>query len=193
MTGVAVTSTGAAPAGSREAERTPGWWWAACALAATVLLVLWQMAPGTVERSYVARTAGLAAAVGFAFAALRLRPPMRAVWLTIFGYVALVAVTDVLYDWQTFNLDEVPFPGITDVGYLGSYVFAFAGLSMLARIASPGRDTEAWIDSAIIALAVIAVVGSVIIGPTVVAAGTLDAATLTSIAYPLLDVWCSHR
>ena len=182
----------ARPAGddleARRSLHLSRWWQIAAVLLALYLVVVSQMATSTVARSYVTRGMGVVLMLVFLVFALRLTPPMRRIWLLFFGYQATVALTDIVYDYQSFHLGEVPFPGITDVGYLGSYLFAFAGLTMLARVASPGRDLEAWIDSIILSLAIIAAVAAFIVGPTVVAAGTLDAPTFVSILYPLIDV-----
>jgi signal transduction histidine kinase len=70
---------------------------------------------------------------------------------------------------------------------MAAYVPAFIGLILLARKASPGRDVEAWIDSATISLATVSVVGAFIIGPMIEDSGVFDAATVVSVAYPAID------
>ena len=95
---------------------------------------------------------------------------------------------DIPYSYKEFWGSGVPPLWWTDIGYLASYLFAFAGLVVLARKVSPGRDLEAWIDSALLALAVIALVVAFIIGPMVSDAGGFNKDTAMGILYPVLDV-----
>ena len=171
-----------------ERERIAPLWWAGAAAAGIVLLVLWRMEPGTEARSWVARTTALVASAIFFFVAVKLPRRERIVWLLLGGYQLLTALTDIVFDYQTFTLGEPPFPGIADIGYLACYPFAFLALALLGKRASPGRDLEAWVDSGIIALATFSVVGVLIIGPLVESYGVFDSTTAVAVAYPLLDV-----
>ena len=171
-----------------ERQRIVPLWWAGVAAAGIVLLVLWQMEPGTEARSWVARTTALVACAIFLVVALRLPRRERIVWLLLGGYQLLTALADIVFDYQTFTLGAPPFPGIVDIGYLGCYPFAFLALALLGKLASPGRDLEAWVDSGIIALATFSVVGVLIVGPLVESYGVFNSTTAVAVAYPLLDV-----
>jgi signal transduction histidine kinase/DNA-binding NarL/FixJ family response regulator/HPt (histidine-containing phosphotransfer) domain-containing protein len=81
----------------------------------------------------------------------------------------------------------VPTPWWSDVPYYAAYPFGFAGLVLLARKISPGRDVEAWIDSVILAFALITLAVVFIIGPTVAQATAIDASVLTGVGYEVLD------
>ena len=119
------------------------------------------------ERSVAARSVAVLTSVVFLVAALRLPAGTRSIWLTFWGYHVMVTLTDIVYDYQVLTMDEPPFPGITDITCLGCYVFAFVGLVRLARVASPGRDLEAWFDSLIISMAIVSLVGVGVIAPIV--------------------------
>ncbi|MDQ1248033.1 MAG: hypothetical protein QG597_2405 [Actinomycetota bacterium] len=177
-----------AGAASREI-RLSGRAWALVTIGGVLVLLALAVLPvGSLERSVVARIAGLISAAVFMVAALRLRPGSRAIWWCMWGFVLLTAVTDVAYDIQASTPGEVPSPGITDVLYLSTYAFAFAGLVRLERLRAPRRDLEGWIDSAIILTAAVSLGGVFIIEPLLAQSGSLDGATMVSIAYPVCDL-----
>jgi len=167
---------------------TPTWWWGLVALGAVALIATWQLQIETLPRSFVARGVGTVGAIVFVVAALRIPPPMRRVWLLMSGFVVLMAIADLYWEWLIYTQDEIPFPGIADVMYLAAMVPAVAAMVVLVRIVSPGRDLEAWIDSAVVLVAAVAACTAFIVGPIIVEAGTFDLATAVSIAYPLLDL-----
>lgn len=139
-------------------------------------------------RALLARGVGLVATGVFLWAVLRIPTNVRAVWWCLWSFMTITVFTDIIYDYQLQTLGEVPSPGITDVLYFSSYLFAFAGLFLLSSQHSRSGNVAAWVDAGIFTTAVIALTGSYIIGPLVVNAGTLDGATIVAIIYPVLDV-----
>lgn len=182
-----MASVGSSPTAPSRV-RTTGWWIAATGAALLVLGVLFVLPVGSLERSLWARGAGLVATAAFALAAWRLPAGVRWVWWCIWGFQLLTVAGDVVYDYQEHTLGEVPSPGVTDVIYLTSYLFAIAGLFALGRIMRSDRQQEAWIDTGIITGAAAALVGTFVIAPTLdQAGGPIGAATIVSIAYPVMD------
>lgn len=127
------------------------------------------------------------AAVVLGVAAARTRTDARPVWLLLFATVALTVVGDAIYDWQQYGLGEAPFPGWADPVYFTSYVTEVGALVLLVRSRHPHRDWAQWLDSAIIAAPLAAIVGVFVLLP-LAQAGSWDAATVVSLAYPVLDV-----
>jgi signal transduction histidine kinase/DNA-binding response OmpR family regulator len=143
----------------------------------------------SLQRVMVARGAAVMASALLLVLALRMPIEVRGIWLTFWCYQALTVIADIVYDYQRLTLDEPPFPGPADALYLLTYGFAFVGLAMLAARISERRNLEAGIDSAIIGLAMLAVVGFFIILPIVGGYEALNLEALTSVAYPILDVF----
>jgi hypothetical protein len=158
----------------------------ALALAVVVLLAL---PSGSLERTLAARGAGVLTALTMLLLVTRLPADVRPIWLIFWCYLATTVVADIIYDYQQLTMAEPPFPGPADAIYMGVYGLALAGLVLLTRRLSPQRNLEVAIDSAIVGLAMFAVVGFFIISPIASKAGNVDLALLTSVAYPILDVF----
>lgn len=161
---------------------------AAVVLVAVSLALVFTLQPGDNLRLVVARALGVAATIAFGWGLTSFPPDARGVWACLWLYEAVTVCADVLYDILTAINGEPPFPGVTDVLYLSTYVFAFEALRRLIRLLSPGRDREAWMDASIIAIAGASVVLSFIIGPVLLATERFDLTVVVSVAYPLLDI-----
>lgn len=142
---------------------------------------------GSLERTLVARGAGLFTAVTMLVLVLRLPADVRTIWLTFWGYLAATVTADVIYDYQRLNMAEVPFPGPADVFYMSVYGFALVGLVLLARRLDPPSNFDTLIDAAIIGVAVFALVDFFVIVPLVARAEVVNLSLFTSIGYPVLD------
>jgi diguanylate cyclase (GGDEF)-like protein len=163
--------------------------WGAVILCVGAVMVLLAALPvGSVERSIVARGAGVVATIVFAWAVAGMPADVRLVWWPLWLFQALTVVADVSYDYLSMAADAVPFPSFTDVLYLGSYVAAFVGLWGLGRRVGGSRDLAAWLDTAIVTVAAASIMGVAFIGPMLEASGSPDFAVLLSIAYPVLDL-----
>jgi signal transduction histidine kinase/DNA-binding response OmpR family regulator len=143
----------------------------------------------SLERTLVARGAGVVTVLAMLVLVLRLPADIRPVWFIFWGYLAGTVIADVIYVYQRLTMEEPPFPGLADLLYMGVYLFAFTGLVLLTRKVSPKRNLEAGLDSAIIGLAILGLVAFFVIAPLVAAAEQVDLALLTSIAYPVFDVF----
>lgn len=154
---------------------------AACAAAAVVppSSALWAALILPVE---------LAATLLLLAVALRIPGPARPVWLLVWGYQALTIAGDVVYTVQSNLLGEEAFPGPADPLYLAGYAALIAALARLVRSSHPGRDREAWIDTAIMTGAATAVVGAFVILPLIEASETSLTDTLLAVAYPVADL-----
>lgn len=163
-------------------------WYLSGVVGVVSLLVLGLLPVDTESRSLLARGVGLTATGVFVWAVLRMPPKMRALWWCMWAFMAVTVVTDVIYDFQLRTLGEVPSPGLTDLLYFASYLFAFAGLLLLSRQHSRSGNVAAWVDAGIFTTAVIALTGSFIISPLVANSTVINGAMVVAIIYPLLDV-----
>lgn len=143
----------------------------------------------SLHRVMVARGAGVLASAVLLVIALRMPASVRSIWLTFWCYQALTVFADIVHDFQRLTLEEPPFPGPSDALYLLTYCFAFVGLAILTARISERRNIEAGIDSAVIGLAMLALVGFLIILPIVGGYEALNPEAITSVAYPVLDVF----
>jgi signal transduction histidine kinase/CheY-like chemotaxis protein/HPt (histidine-containing phosphotransfer) domain-containing protein len=167
--------------------RPPRWWYALALAGAVYLVVFSRLSVSWNGRAWIEEFVAMAIMLAFLLVALRLPRATRSVWLLFFGYFALSVVGDAMYLYKDVYGSGVPTPWWSDVPYFATYPFGFAGLVLLARKVSPGRDVEAWIDSVILAFALITLAVVFIIGPTVSQATTIDASVLTGVAYEIMD------
>jgi diguanylate cyclase (GGDEF)-like protein len=164
----------------------------AAAAALGVLTVLVVSGAGG-ERTTVA-VADLSAAVAALVAAWatgrRARSDRSGPWWGLTLAVLLWATGELLWSWFEVVLgDEVPFPSVADVAYLGAVPFAAWSLLAFTR---GGRRTHfharAVLDGAVIAGSLLFVGWALALGPTF-RAGAEDAFThAVSVAYPVTDV-----
>lgn len=139
---------------------------------------------------WVANYEGVAilALVVFAIAGLRMPPGARLVWWALWCFQALTFAGEAVYDAQHSEGDPWAIPALASLLYLSAYVAVFIALSVLIRSAHPGRDREAWIDAAIMAIAAASIIGIFIIEPAMVSLGEPGLHTFVALIYPLLDL-----
>ncbi|MEA3055180.1 MAG: hypothetical protein QOD30_612, partial [Actinomycetota bacterium] len=98
-------------------------------------------------------------------------------------------VGDNLFSSSEFLLDKIPpFPSHVDVVYLLVYPLLIAGLVLLVRERTPGRDLPGFLDACIITVGVGLLSWVLLIVPYVRSADMSWIARLTAIGYPLGDV-----
>jgi len=84
---------------------------------------------------------------------------------------------------------SLPFPSLSDVGYLGFYPLMLAALFVIARKNAQGMASSVWLDCAVGWLGTAAVL-TVLLSPVLDSAvsGAPSLATVVSLAYPLSDM-----
>ena len=152
------------------------------------MIGLYLLPADLVERTFVARGAGLIFVVTALLIVLRMPAGIRLVWLLFWFYLAATVAADLILLYQQKDQNAAPGPGLPDLLYMSCYGFAFAGLSLLARRTTRRQQVDVAIDSSIIGLAALSVAYSLLIGPLISQAETLDPPVLVSVAYPLLDL-----
>ena len=162
-------------------------WWFAAVAAVAILAYILVPADGLLSPVLYYVTATAAVAVLLA-TILRMPRHGRPIWWAVLGYASLSIIADLIYALQERSQAESAYPGVPDAIYLGAYASAFLALGLLIHRVNPGRDLEAWIDTAIIGIAASAIVALFIIGPTVAAGGDIGTLAVT-IWYPLIDVF----
>lgn len=124
-------------------------------------------------------------------AAVRLwRPELRWPWYLFAAGQALFVAGDVItYNYSSlFGGAELPFPSIGDVLYLSVYPPLVAGILLITRHRSPGRDRESLIDSLIVAIGVGVISWVFLMGPTAHDSSSTLLQKLVGMAYPVMDL-----
>ena len=143
----------------------------------------------SLERTLVARSAGVIFAVSMLLSVLRMPADIRPVWVFFWLYLVTTVAADLTLLYQDKAMDSAASMGLPDLLYMSSYGFAFAGFALLARRSSRTQQVDVAIDAAIIGLAALAVVHSLLIGPLIAQAETVDASLLIAVTYPFLDIF----
>jgi len=129
------------------------------------------------------------------------KPQHRLPWvLFAIGQFVFIAGDVVSYNYETlfnakmpglFPMDAdgfVPFPGWADGFYLAVYAFLIAGVILLIRARTPGRDRASLVDASMLSIALGTVSWVLLISPQIYAEDVPLSIKLTSMAYPMADV-----
>jgi PAS domain S-box-containing protein len=139
--------------------------------------------PPVAGSSWLFELVGLSAAAAITFGVVRYRPRPRLPWL-FFVVAQLVFVTgDVFY--YTYDL---PFPSMADGLYIAYYPLQAAGLLLLIRSRTPGKDSASLLDALILTAGLGLLAWIYLIEPYTEDTGQSLLASLVSVAYPVMDV-----
>ena len=117
------------------------------------------------------------------------KPEVRAPWyLFALGQTFFVAGDIITYNYNSFFGTDPPFPSIGDVLYLSVYPCLIAGLLMLTRRRTPGRDREGAIDSLIVAIGVGVLSWVFLMAPYAGDPNLLMREKLVLLGYPVMDL-----
>jgi len=143
----------------------------------------------TIRFGWAFNLIGLSSPIVIVIAVRLHKPEQELPWyLFALGQTLFVAGDVITYNYDSFFGTELPFPSIGDVFYLSVYPCLIAGLLLLVRHRSPGRDRESAIDSLIVAVGIGVVSWVFLMAPTAHDAGLDLKSKLVSIAYPLMDL-----
>ena len=127
--------------------------------------------------------------VAMVFAVRMWKPAVKAPWyLFALGQTFFVAGDVITYNYDKFFGTELPFPSVGDVLYLSVYPCLIAGILMLVRRRSPGRDRESFIDSLIVAIGIGVVSWVFLMSPTAADSASTLLQKLASMGYPFMDL-----
>ncbi len=116
------------------------------------------------------------------------RPAMRLPWLLFAAAQLLYFAADVTFYTYHELLHDVRFPAPADGLYLAHYPLFVAGLLLLLRRRSPGRDRDGLLDALIITTGIGLLAWVFVLGPYVRTAELSLAVRLVSLAYPVMDL-----
>jgi signal transduction histidine kinase len=159
-------------------------------LVAEVLLgVAYFALPASALKGYAFCAGELGMAVALVVGVRTWRPSRALAWyLMAAGQLAFTIGDTILYTYEWALHVEPTFPSVADAFYLGFYPLLAAGLLLLIRGRSPGRDWASLIDATVITVGLGMLSWVFLIGPNVRVPGLTLPQRLVSIAYPLCDV-----
>jgi PAS domain S-box-containing protein len=132
---------------------------------------------------------GLSASVAIVVGARMHEPRQRLPWyLVAIGQALFVAGDVITYNYERFFGTAPPFPSIGDLLYLSVYPFLIAGVLLLVRQRSPGRDRASLIDSLIIAIGIGTLSWVFLLAPYARDQSLTLLEKLTAMAYPIMDL-----
>jgi PAS domain S-box-containing protein len=132
---------------------------------------------------------GLSAAVAIVIGVRLHQPAYPLPWyLFAVGQTLFVGGDVIAYNYQQFFHQELPFPSIADVLYLAVYPMLVAGLFLLVRRRSPGKDRASLIDSLILTVGAGLLSWVFLMAPYAHDPKLDLSRKLISIAYPLMDL-----
>jgi signal transduction histidine kinase len=167
--------------------RERAWWLFLLAMAPIVGLYLF--GPAVFNQGPVFNAVGAAGVVAILVGVRLHRPSDTRPWYLFAAGQALFVSGDVIaYNYPRFFGRELPFPSIADVLYHAVFPVIVAGLLLLIRRRSRGRDRASLIDSVIIATGVGLLSWIFLIAPYAHDGSLTTPARLTSMAYPLMDL-----
>ena len=132
---------------------------------------------------------GGSAAVAILIGVAIYRPQHKLPWLLFaLGQVFFVAGDVISYNYEKFFGTPLPYPAISDALYLAVYPCLIAGILLIVRRRSAGRDRGGLIDAAMIAIGIGVVSWVFLISPYVYDNTLLWQEKATAMAYPLMDL-----
>jgi len=112
----------------------------------------------------------------------------RLPWALLSAGMACFAAGDLYFTLVLEAREEIPYPSLADIGYLGFYPFAYAALALVARRRLPALKASLWLDGLVGALTVAAVAVALVFGALLEATDGSAAVVATNLAYPLGDL-----
>ena len=132
---------------------------------------------------------GLSAPAAIALALRWHRPSQRLPWLLVAAGQTLFVGGDIItYNYSRFFGTDPPFPSIGDLLYLSVYPFLVAGILLLVRRRSAGRDRASLIDSLIVGIGVGTISWVFLIAPYAHDPTLTLGQKLVAMAYPVMDL-----
>ena len=116
-------------------------------------------------------------------------PEQRHIWLPLTAGVAAYTLGTLLWAFWLGRLEEPPFPSLADPLRLAIYPLGFMSIVALLRERIGRIGVNLWLDGLVGALAAAAIAGALVLGPLTEGAEGSFAAVVTSLAYPLGDLF----
>jgi diguanylate cyclase (GGDEF)-like protein/PAS domain S-box-containing protein len=151
-------------------------------------LLAYLFLPG-LRRGWIFNLIAVSSPIAILCAVRMWKPNTRAPWtLFALGQTLFVAGDVITYNYKALFGSELPFPSIGDILYLSVYPCLIAGIVLLVRKRTPGRDWESIIDSLIVAVAIGVISWVFLMGPIARDSSSTALQKLVSMGYPFMDL-----
>jgi diguanylate cyclase (GGDEF)-like protein len=171
--------------------RTGRWAWAIYLALGLIVIVAYYVALAADLAPLVRVVLYIAVSASSAFAVLygcyRYRPRPMLPWLLLGLGELIYAAADTSFYVTHYIVGDPGYPALADVFYLSHYPMVVAGLVLLIRLRTPGRDLPSLLDAALLAVAAGMLSWLYLLTPTAqTQVPTL--VKITSLAYPMMDL-----
>ena len=113
---------------------------------------------------------------------------LRASWWCLAGGLALAFCGSVFYYAIYRHQDPVPFPSLTDAGFVAFYVLAYAALVLMLRDRLRPFPRSLWLDGLVVAATAAAFAAAFAFGPALASTGGDPVTVAVTLAYPVADL-----
>jgi len=167
-------------------------WVGAAAGLAVATGILWSGWGGPNTAMIIADTSAIVTALVGALIVLRharIRTADRAAWTLLGAGMVLWGVGEVI--WGYFEMvagDDVPFPSVADIAYLGAVPFVVAGLLAFARGSGARFHLRTVLDGCLVSASLLFIAWALVLGPAFHVEDTDLWAYAIGIAYPATDL-----
>lgn len=162
--------------------------WLLYLLGGAALLAVWELVP-PLKVGPIFNVIALSSPVAIVLAVGRNKPEHRLPWyLFALGQTLFVAGDIITYNYDKFFGTDLPFPSIGDIAYLAVYPCLIAGILLISRRRSPGRDRKGLIDSLIVAIGIGTISWVFLMSPIAHDAESTLIQKVVSMAYPFMDL-----
>jgi diguanylate cyclase (GGDEF)-like protein len=162
--------------------------WSSWLVGGSVLAVGYFLLPPGVGKAVSYEAISLLAAVAIVVGVRRHRPARPALWYCFAAGQAGWGLGDAVYDFYQYALDADPFPSAADGLYLSSYPLFAAGLFILIKGRTSGRDRAGLLDASIVATGLSLLSWTFVMRPLAEDSSMALLERLISLAYPAGDV-----
>ena len=164
-----------------------GWvWWLALAVPASLSYLL--LPRETPYASICFEGVGFASCVMILVGIRRRRPARPLLWYLLLAGTLASVLGDSIYDYLSAYAHVQAFPSLADPFYLASYPLDAAGLMLLIRSRTGGRDRAGLLDAAVVSTALGLLSWTFLVRPIAAQYDTGALDQLVSLSYPLGDV-----
>jgi len=167
--------------------RPRGWvWWLALAVPASLSYLL--LPRETPYASVCFEGVGFASAITIFVGIHRRRPARPLLWYLLLAGTLASVLGDSIYDYLSAYAHVQAFPSLADPFYIASYPLDAAGLMLLIRSRTGGRDRAGLLDAAVVSTALGLLSWTFLVRPIAAQYDTGALDQLVSLSYPLGDV-----
>ncbi len=154
----------------------------------SLIVLLYFTVPALKGNWVVYNIVGFSSAMAIVVGVRFFRPRSGGAWYLMAGGMAVWAVADAYFSlYPRVTGRALPFPSLADMLYLAAYPMVMAGLLLLLRARSPGRDRDGLIDALIVGTGLMVVGWITLMEPYATDPALTLPAKLVSIAYPVMD------